>query len=204
MADLDERNSSSATKIVGAGTTGVEAEYINSTSQALWSIPRLGYVQNAISLYTKLAFSGNESLVYDGSVTPRIYSAGPPVGQIWDIWGMTLFIQHKGTPDPEDFGSITPQLPNGLLFETVISATAYSMRNCRTNMCLSGMFSRGPLVPASGNGWWNDNDTYQGEFVFARPTRLTGSASDVIRVTVRDNLSLINNFRIGIKGVRLL
>lgn len=203
MPDLTEKQLSSNTKIVGSDSQGNETNYlsIDSEGRALVSakvdtevdvIYSIDYVKNGSS----------QSLPVNGSSVPVQFTYTP--SDLRFVESLNFFIHDSGTADPEDYGSITGPLANGLLIEIKSFGTIYTLCNIQTNADIVSFFSDSPMAPSSGSQFLNNSDSYAGTINFRRPITINPTFGDFVRVTVRDNLSGVSYNRIAVKSWRKL
>jgi len=140
---------------------------------------------------------GSSVMTVDGSVTPVIFSKGPPSGEIWYLNGVLFAIEDSGTLDIEDFGAIN-ELDNGWLFEQVINSTAHEFANFKTNLGLATLgTTRGGIIGDQA-GFLNTANAFAGSIEVVPNITLVGNDSDIFRITVRDDLDNLNFLKAAI------
>ena len=148
---------------------------------------------------------GSNDMTVNGNVTPVSYEAGPPLGQIWWITSLSLFIQDPGTSADTVFGSLGSALGDGVLIEWTTTAAGVGAgiqyANLQDNTDIVMTFGSETYAMANNNGFMNSNDSFFGFVKFHPPLRLVGN-TEILRATVRDNLNQIANLRIGFNYVR--
>lgn len=158
---------------------------------------------DTVPFFEFLKNGANESLVINGATTPQLYSYAPTTANdVWYLYGLSIFIQDNGTPDPDEFGSLGSALTNGLLIQARSKGAVYDISNCKTNMCLGLAFTEHQMIPPAG--WYNNSDSFTGEMLFKEPIKLQQSTGDYVRATVRDNLKNLDNFRIKAKCYKVI
>jgi hypothetical protein len=136
----------------------------------------------------------------NGSVTPQVFSFSPAANLTYYINKLHIVLADGGTPDVTDFGNGTA-LTNGLLFESVVNGSANTLFNVLDNGDISLMFIDHFSSPS---GWLNNADLFLGSYNFNMPITLNQLNSDLLRVTVRDNITGLDAFRIAASGWRAI
>jgi hypothetical protein len=124
----------------------------------------------------------------NGSVTPQVFTFVPLANEIWYIDKIVATIVDSGTFTLVNFGSLAA-LTNGVLLEVKSLGTIYVIQNYKTNMELMSCNHEETI---SGGGALQTPDSYSGALLFYSPVKISG-INDFIRVTIRDNLSALDN-----------
>jgi len=122
------------------------------------------------------------------------FSAGPPAGEIWYVDFVFFGIEDSGTLDIEDFGAL-PALANGWLFDQFIDASSETLANFQTNFAMGTVGTTGGGIIGVGAGFLNTANAFGGNIRTDPEVTLVGDNSDLIRTTVRDNLTGLNFLR---------
>jgi len=137
---------------------------------------------------TDLMDGVSTSQVVNGSVTPVVFSAGPPAGQVWYVYAIKFLFADGGNAKIDSYAGIASGLTNGLLVEQTVNSVDYELHNLKNNADAVEIFTNNPF--AGGNsGFITDSNFYSGVKVMSPQVTLTGDDSDAIKVTVRDNLT---------------
>jgi hypothetical protein len=142
---------------------------------------------------------GSADMNVNGSVTPVVFSASPPAGEVWRIASWSLYVQDGGTFDAEKWGNgIT--MTNGLLPILNIGGTDYDMLEftIKTSGDLSSVCD-GLNHLAFGTG--DEIVTAEWDFISkGQYVRLT--ENDSIKLVVQDDLTgLVKQYSL-IKGYK--
>ena len=124
----------------------------------------------------------------DGSITPVEFTVGPPNGETWYVDSVGFAFSDSGAAKGIDWGGINLGLANGFLIETTIGTVDREIANLKSNIGIVTTFDDGGF--AGGNsGFITDANFYSGLLNLTPNITLIGSASEVIKATVRDNLT---------------
>ncbi len=160
-------------------------------------------VSGSVSFYKTLENSGSETMVVNGTLgSPITFSQQPAGSEVWYLSNLNLFIHNNGTPDPDKFAAKAGGLTNGLIIRATVSSVNYDMAKIKNNMHIGTCFGEFPQLIPTTAGWYNNTDTYAGLWSFKNPLRL--AVGDSINAIVQDNLTTINNFKIGIRYYRII
>ena len=149
--------------------------------------------------FKRLENGGSADMNVNGSVTPVVFSASPPAGEVWRIASWSLYVQDGGTFDAEKWGNgIT--MTNGLLPILNIGGTDYDMLEftIKTSGDLSSVCD-GLNHLAFGTG--DEIVTAEWDFISkGQYVRLT--ENDSIKLVVQDDLTgLVKQYSL-IKGYK--
>jgi len=134
----------------------------------------------------------------DGSVTPVVFTVGPGAGEEWCAIRLGLQIEDGHNSDIGKFGNIGGGLTNGLLIENVVNGHDHSFKNLKFNEQILMHFTEGSVVTGDV-GIIKSTGFFQGHFNYdGPPFTMSGDAGDMLRVTVRDDLSAINLLRMAL------
>lgn len=197
MADLDERDTASPVKIVSTNATGVEQGYWDLSSGAPRVDSRPPY---KVEYHSEPFLNGaSPNMNVNGAVTPVVFSIGPGAGEEWCAVRLGYQMDDGGQADTGKFGNINGGLTNGLLIEHVFpSAHTHTFKNLQFNEQVVMHFSEGSVVTGDV-GIVKSTGFFQGHFDYnGPPFTLNGDDGDLIRVTIRDNLSSINLLRMAL------
>lgn len=199
---IDDKVNSSPIKIVGIDPiTGEETNqaqvtqdsevYAKISPEPLWNtLPKCAALANTVG--------GSENLNVDGSITPQIYRFAPAAGEIWFLNKLTTMIADPGNTSYLNFGS-GAALINGVLIEVKSKGILHQIANIKTNAEMTIVFSGGNVESTGGvigsGTWLNESDLFSANFAFFVPVILQNSTADYIQVTIRDNLSTIDLFK---------
>lgn len=160
---------------------------------------------NPVYQQITLVNGASEIMAVAGTLAvPVDFTYTVPAGVTNFLHEISMFIQHNGTADPQDFGAIAPELVNGVLIQVQSLGTLVDLATLKNNMHLGMVFSAFPQMVPTTSGWYNNSDTYAGSVLFDVPTRMQNSSGDFVRVRIRDNIAALNNFRMNIKISRRL
>jgi hypothetical protein len=150
-----------------------------------------------------VANGGSTEFAVNGSVTPVVFTAPVPAGQIWYLDELKIYIQDGGNINANAYGGITSGLTNGVLIEFQINSIDYTYFNMKTNLDITDAFPQEGLI-GSSSGFLNTNKAFIGTTTFAPKIALTGDDGDLIRVTVRDNLVGLDFHEMSFKYHRII
>ncbi len=165
---------------------------------------RLDLISNGIPLSSLVYFDlaaingGSENLAVDGSVTPVVFTVGPPASEIWYAYIYELVIQDGGNNTSDRYGGIAGGLTNGLVIDQTIDATDHEFVNIKNNSTIAINFSDSHLR-GQGNSFISSSSYYLGLARLEKPVTLVGDNNDVIKVTVADDLTGIDIHEFGVK-----
>lgn len=128
---------------------------------------------------------GSEDLLVNGSGTPVAFTYGPSTGTVSIEEVRIVFAADDFDFDGSKFGP-NSALTNGVLFETVIDSVATPIFTIFQNEDFPRIPGRPPLINNTG-----PKDVLVASFGFGGLLKLDSATSDVIRVTVRDNLTSV-------------
>lgn len=148
----------------------------------------------AIHLQSYLLNGSSSVMSVNGSVSSVNFDFTVPSGQTIYLYGIGVFILDSGTIDPTDFGSITG-LTNGVDFKIRTNGTEYTVVNFKNNIDLALYFTENPLSDPGTSGFFSANDFAMFYRDFSPEMTLSQSTSDYVRMTIRDNLTAVDQFR---------
>ena len=177
------------------------------TQSRLRTVIRKQYPYPAVDTLPKnfdlLNASNSQDMNVDGSITPVSFSAGPGAGEVFYISGISIWLEDKGSWLKDSFGSIAGGLTNGVLAEIGRNAVFQTFGVLKDNFDVSAIFNGGQAISLKDiSGEIALIGTQQATPL--RSIRLDGDngAGDTIRLTIRDDLTGIENFSIKIQGWR--
>jgi hypothetical protein len=200
MSGLRQHTDNDDTKIKG-GTDGTEIGNIGDrlkTDASISAEPASSIVYAEVNVDN----AGSEDMNVNGSVTPVVFTAGPGAGEKWYIFELGVTIEDSGNNTVERYGSISG-VTNGTLVEQVISGTAYTFTNVLNNLNIVETFTDHSFRGVS-NSYLNSPNFFTGKAELRVAVTLDGDNSDVIRVTVRDNLTGLDQHRFSVEYYRVL
>ena len=142
---------------------------------------------------------GSNSMIVNGSSTPQVFSASPPSGKKWFITRMLLSIEDTNMTW-QKFGGISA-LTNGIEIEYTTEGSNVDLLSGETikkNSELSRHCYDTDLIIGVGTV-----DLFKGRWTFSKSGTsllLTNTDSDLFKITVNDNLTNLNAFRVIIQG----
>lgn len=125
--------------------------------------------------------------------SPVVFSYTVPAGQAWRLHTLNLTMIDSGEAIPTSFGSIGG-LVNGLLIEYTTGGNTYTLANLKDNLDLVTEF-RASFNQTSNAALLATNDVFIG-FREVKPSVVLREG-DVVRATVRDDISGLDNLRIA-------
>lgn len=147
-----------------------------------------------------------DNMNVNGSVTPQVFDVHPKPGGIFLLEGLGLFLQDPGTTPYNNFGAIS-SLSNGVLFSVRSTGVDNNMFNLKDNADISTIFSgiagAGAALLGIGGGWLNTEDAVAFSLRFTQPIMIDSRTNDRLRITVRDNLTGLEVFRIYYAASRM-
>jgi hypothetical protein len=147
----------------------------------------------------------SSALNVDGSVTPVLFKAYPPLSLKWDITRMLGVIRDDAAMDDGKFGAIVNGLANGVMFRIKKTAERYNnLFNARTNgefaiRAYDVQYTDATLGP-SGQYGLRFRRSFNGFDKNGVVVRLDGMKGEELQVIVQDNLSSLTYFSIVIQG----
>lgn len=152
----------------------------------------------------------NKSMAVNGASVNKVFSWVPDEGKEISVSKLTILLKDDGASTFAKFGSISV-LTGGILIEAVIDGVAREICNIRDNgdLCTHFPFSQfgsaavlSILSVVTPQGFGDSNDVFVGSMQFSEPLGIIAANGDLIRATVRDDLSAIDTLLIGIHGTR--
>lgn len=149
----------------------------------------------------------SKAMNVNGSVTPVVFSYTATEDQV--ITSIKFILEDSGTNSLNTFGAIA-SLTNGCIIEAVIDGNTEDMTvsAMKDNADLMGLctdcrFQNVPVISVLGGtltatGFTNSEKTFAGEWTLDHG--LAMKDGDIIRLTVRDNLTGLNTFETTIEG----
>ena len=171
-----------ATEQQAHGTDGI-AHFQHVVATEVGGVPRL------VPKFLATVPGGSIEMAVNGSVTPVAFDLVPGSSEIWRVARLVLQIVAPAPATPAQFGSLAA-LTNGLLLQ---------VRNATTVIT---DLTAGAPVKANRDlvlGWTGvslaDTDV-EADWLFSVPIRLEGGLNEIVRLTVRDNLSTLTRMRV--------
>ena len=146
---------------------------------------------------------GSKAMAVNGSVTPVVFSSGPPASKKWFVYELQVLISDLKVDSRLKFGDINGGAPNGVLCESFLSSTAREIFNLNDNSDTAVTFDY-EFSSKSDSALANEDALFVGNLKFQNVIVLDGDNSDVIRTTVRDNLSGLDQLRMTIKAYEVI
>lgn len=205
MADLTEIQAAQLVKLTGASSTGVEQTPVQSTSTGALHVEAQasGIVSRSkVVGSVTLQNAGSELLNVNGAVTPVTFQAGPSGSDVWYVESLSILLFDATKQDITEFASLAT-LTNGVLWRQVLSSTSYDIMTSRTNYQLVLQFPQIGLDSSAGK-FLNVDGAFIASRIFYTPLVLNGATSDKIQAIIRDDLTGIDNFYVGINYYRVL
>ena len=134
----------------------------------------------------------------NGAITPVVFTAGPGAGDVIYVSGISIWLEDKGSWLKTSFGAIASGLTNGVLVELGRNAVFQEIGVLKNNFDIASIFNGGQAISLKD---------ISGEIALIgtqqttplRNIRLDGDNNDLIRVTIRDILTGLDNFSIKLK-----
>jgi hypothetical protein len=146
--------------------------------------------------------SGNSDLNVNGSVTPKVYTYPADATADIELSEVRVSVTCQDiTMDGNSFCS-SPKLTNGVLIEVVSDGVTYSVYNIKQNE--DWLFFNSPTGLLLNNT--GPKDVMQAGFYFGGILLLRAGTSDMVRVTIRDNLTgqqMPNFFKVAVYGIKV-
>ena len=139
----------------------------------------------------------SQLLNVNGSVVRQNFNY-TPVSGIRYIDKINFFIHDSGTNSPQNYGSITNGLTNGLLFQYQSLGILRTLFTVFSNSDIVSFLNDSPVYPTRAEQFLNNNDAYSGCLNFKRPITLDSAQGDFFRVVVRDNLTPVTFNRVAV------
>ncbi len=130
--------------------------------------------------------AGECEMCVDGSIAPVTFSYGPPAGEDWLVKNLLAGYICGVAATAIEFGTLGVALPNGITFQLANSVPAVSglaVLNVNGDFMKIGT----PMWSAAGLGSACILTTWTPDF----PIMLRGNAGEVIRMTIRDDLTAV-------------
>ncbi len=137
--------------------------------------------------------AGSSDMAVDGSSTSVLFTAGPSTtDETWYVTRLSISMSDNGNAAFNDFGAIASGLTNGVLVEQIINSVAYPITLIKNNdELIAGFESR---LRGQGNSFINDSGYINGNTMLTVPLTLNESTSDIMRITIQDDLSGLDLF----------
>lgn len=201
MADLNNNNIASSSKIVGGNETNFAD--VDSDNRLLVTAKIDAEVDVAYE-YKYLLNGANKNQAVNGSGSPVLFTYSPGAGEVIFVDSLSFILEDPGTLNSGEYGNISGGLTNGVLIGFQSNGVLQIYTNLQTNIDVAMFLAGNRVVPSSGAGFLNTNDVIFGERNFNRPIILRGDDGDFFAVQIRDNLSGIDNQVAGIHFWRKL
>lgn len=147
---------------------------------------------------TSFLNGSTKNMNVNGATTPVVYQFAAS-GDV-AVTSLSILVSDPGTSAFSSFGSMSA-LTNGVLIETDISSTSRTLFNLKDNLDIIHAFYRNQFGNGATDtlgaaiGFGDTADVFVGFLILTRPYILANG--DVIRATVRDNLTGISFLTIG-------
>ena len=194
-------------EIVGASTSTP----IGNTGDRLKVDALVGSVpvapsSNVIYIPEFVRNGSNRSMDVNGSGTAQEFEWVVPASETWYLSALVFMIIDNGSMDRTDFGSISGGIDDGLLIEIRTQGTTYTYANLEDNTDIIHAFPYAQKTPdgvgEEGLGFMDEDDMYHALAKFKVPiTLVTG---DFVRVTVRDNLTGLDELTLSLEKYRVV
>jgi len=136
-----------------------------------------------------LATSGGSNVMsINGSVTPVEFFAGPGAGKVWYVDSIGFEFSDSGASKAADWAAINLGLTNGFLIESTINSVDRTIVNLKTNRGVVTSFHSGAFS-GGASGFITDSNFYSGILNLDPNMTLIGDDGDMIKATVRDDLT---------------
>lgn len=135
--------------------------------------------------------SGGSNLMnVDGSVTPVIFTAGPPPGEVWYLESLSYYVQDKGSFSIFTFAALGIELVNGVLFSQTRNSVKTDVATYKTTGNLI-FFHKDNNVLFTDSAFVGNESAVYGNRSFANPDRyiLDGDNSDILSIDINDDLT---------------
>ena len=156
----------------------------------------LNSVQASDTFFLKFENAGNPNLAVNGSVTPVEFTLPLPAGSNFLLQAVSFVVGTTTILDPNNFGN-APSLANGVLFEMGGSPSINFVDN--GDILLLSNTTSVESVAFGGTqsgilfGQWDLTESFGGNAM-----RVYDNA---LKITIRDNLSGVDYFRVSAHGV---
>ncbi len=141
--------------------------------------------------------SGSLQQAVDGSVTPVDYTITPPVDEVWIVNSVSIWIEDKGVWELAQFAA-GPVLTNGWVLQYLENGTiVHDIANVQNNFNLVSGYNTETIA---GAGFISKDNSFIARLkAFEnRGLVLDGTAGDILRFRVRDDLTFLNNLAAAI------
>ena len=190
--------------------TGNDVE-INAIQKAdgTWALQTKGDSSIVISEDEPVHFTvflengGSRLMNVDGSTTTQVFSNGPGSGEIWYVYELRYVISDLKVEGRNKYGDIAGPLTNGLLIESQIDSTDYEVVNMKRNAEIAAVWNY-EFSSKSDLALANESALFVGSLTFQNVIVLTGDNSDVIKASVRDDLTGLDEHIMTYKAYRVL
>lgn len=197
---IDEQ---SAVRIEGA-SDGTEIGNVNDRLKVDASFsPSVAPADKVVYQRLFLENTGSNNMAVNGSVTPVVFEYGPPANETWYIDELSFVIDDAGNNTLSYFGAINGGLSNGVLIEQVITSTNYTIVNLKNNLEVVTYFSDHSFRGLA-NAYLNSVTFYTGKAELRVPITLSGANGDKIQATVRDDLTGVDDLKVGIEYFKII
>jgi len=145
----------------------------------------------------KLKDGSEENMNKDGSGSNLTYKFEIPAGEEWIFHRASVFLLDSGAMTHNVFGALGSSLNDGCRFVIKRNGDDFRIKNIQDNVDLMMAFSNNVVVGSTTTGFLNDDDYFKGdiEFPTGYPVRLIGDNGDLVKMSIRDNLTGLAAFR---------
>jgi len=144
----------------------------------------------------KLLNGSSPDMDVNGSSTPVEFDYTPDTDEVWYVERITFVLEDTGSPEPDDFGTISGPLSNGCLLEVQSNGNTIELANVTSNLEIVQSFANESY--GDSNGILGSGASYKGSILFRNPFIIQDSTSDFIRMTIRDNITGLNFQQVSI------
>lgn len=154
------------------------------------------------SYTVKFLNAGSKAMNVNGT-TPKSFSYSPVSGSI-GIVSLSVILEDAGTSSFSNFGSIAGPLTNGVLIRSTINNVTATLATLLDNADLCTHFNQyihfgngATSTLGAPIGFGDSADVFIGTFAFFDPLILTDS--DLIEISIQDNLTALGTFAMSAK-----
>jgi len=146
--------------------------------------------ERILNFSTHLENAGSKEMNVDGSVTHVDFIVGPPAGERWFIYDLSVFLEDPGQTKHDSFGAEPALADPGLEWFFNINSTETRFLRVLDNAEIINEFSSDPVIPGQ-NIFLESGDVFRGSVKFLAPTMLDGDNGDQVIARVNNNLTAI-------------
>lgn len=169
------------------------------------------YTYGVVPILDSFKNAGSKSMAVNGSVTPVVFSYSPSATHVHAITELTVVLKDEGTTALTNFGALAA-LTNGIKIEVVQNSNSSTIATIKDNADLASRFTfsqfgNGAVLSILGistaQGFGNSTNVFIGSLQFPEPIVLDATFSDMVKITVQDNLSAVDVLQMGFHAVVL-